>query len=63
MQFESETVGGKKQERECKSYAHKTKDEKVKWDCTEGCICDVCRTLHSFPSSHYTVASWIGLLT
>jgi hypothetical protein len=30
MQFESETVGGKKQERECKSYAYKTMDEKVK---------------------------------
>jgi hypothetical protein len=30
MQLESERVGEKKQERECKSYAHKTMDEKVK---------------------------------
>jgi hypothetical protein len=30
MQLESEGVGGKKQERKCKSYAHKTMDEKVK---------------------------------
>jgi hypothetical protein len=29
MQLESERVRGKKQERECKSYAHKTTDEKV----------------------------------
>ena len=36
MQLESERVGGKKLERECKSYAHKTMDEKVKWNCTKG---------------------------
>jgi hypothetical protein len=30
MQIKSGRVGGKKEERDCKSYAHKTMDEKVK---------------------------------